>query len=192
MDGDFRAELKFWMIHCFVSAAPFMVFAMFFGSKREWVAGMVARILIAALFALTCTLIGLHYGGFAKSRAIFPRALRVILHLRALQVVLLFTISLASMLFKQIAPLAYLFAVPDFTCMMGAGRIYERLSEDVTVKGSAILEAWHPFLSAFVGMGLLAVVWSVVFCVLTLPTMLVLGIRGERRNTRALRGRFHR
>jgi hypothetical protein len=194
MDGDFRAELKFWMIHCFVSAAPLFVFVLSFGAKREMVAGLVAKIVITAFFALACTLIGLHFGGFAKSREIFPKALRVILHLRALQVCLLIPMYVAGNIVKPMAPLAYSFLMPDILCGLGAARIYDRLSEDVAVKGSDILEAWHPFLSAFVFMGIFAVVWVVVFCVLTLPTMLVLSICGERRfspvSRSAARGSF--
>lgn len=187
MGGKFRVELKFWMIHCFISAAPLFVFVLSFGAKREMVADLVARLVITVLFALACTLIGLHFGGFAKSREIFPRALRVILHLRAWQVCLLIPLYVAGIIMKPMAPLAFVFFAPDFICGMGADKIYERLSEDVTVQGSAILEAWHPFLSAFVFMGLFAVVWSVVFCVLTLPTMLMMCLRdGIKRQRRAI------
>lgn len=176
--GGFRNELKFWMIHCFGSVAPFTAFTLsFVGSRSEPVAGVLAAFSATALFALACALIGVRFGGFAKSRAIFPRALRVILHLRALQVGLFFAIYLVGMLVKPVAGLAIFLIVPDFICGMGAARIYDRLSEDVTVKGSVILEACHPFLSSFVFTGLFAVVWSVVFCVLTLPTMIVLSFR---------------
>ncbi|MFM2199183.1 MAG: hypothetical protein RLZZ505_2615 [Verrucomicrobiota bacterium] len=188
LGGRFRAELKFWMIHCFVSAAPIFAFVLSFGAKRVMVADLVARMVITVLFALACTLIGLHFGGYAKSRKIFPRALRVILHLRALQVGLFFAIYLVGLLVKPVAGLATFLFVPDFICGLGAERIYDRLSENVTVKGSAILEAWHPFLSAFVFMGLFDLVWSVVFCLLNLPTMLVLSIRDGIKRQRRARG----
>lgn len=181
MGDDFWAELKFWVLHCFVSAFPLLGIATLFGSKSEWMVDLSARVVMVLLFALACSFIGMHVGGFAKSRAIFPRALRVMLHLRTVQVCLLIPIHVIGTLIKPLAPLSLAFYMPDFLCIVGAETIYDRLSEGVTVKGSVILEAWHPFLSSFVYMGLFAVVWSVLFCVLTLPTMLVLSIRGERR-----------
>jgi len=175
--SKFRAELKFWMIHCFVSVAPLIAFTFVLGSSRGFIPGTLGKLSATALFAIACALIGIRFGGYAKSRAIFPRALRVILQLRALQVGLFFAIYLVGMLVKPVAGLAIFLIVPDFICGLRAERIYDRLSENVTVKGSVILEACHPFLSSLVSTGLFAVVWSVVFCVLTLPTMIVLSFR---------------
>jgi len=149
MDGDFRAELKFWMIHCFVSAAPLIAHVFNYGSGSRMVVDAFARLSATALFALACALIGLRFGGFAKSRAIFPRALKVILHLRALQVGLFFAIYLVGVLVKPVAGLAIFLIVPDFICGLGAARIYDRLSEDVAAKGNEILEACYPFLRSF-------------------------------------------
>jgi len=187
MSGDFRSEMKFWLIHCFVSAVPYLSFALSLESQSELLAGMVARISATALFALACALIGMRFGGFAKSQAVYPRALRVILRLRALQVCLLIPVYVAGIFFKTVAPVAIALLAPDFICGLGAVKMYERLSEDVTVKGGVILEAWHPFLSAFVFMGLFAVVWSVVFCALTLPTMLPLSLRDSKKRHRRIR-----
>lgn len=147
-----------------------------------------ARFTATVLFALVCALIGVRFGGFAKSRAIIPRALRVILHLRALQVGLFFAIYLVGMFVKPVGGLAIFLIVPDFIYGMGAARIYDRLSENVTVKGSVILEACYPFLRSFIFTGLFAVVWSVVFCVLTLPTMIVLGFRNAIKRKGRARG----
>lgn len=190
--GGFREELKFWMIHCFISVAPLIAFRFSLGLKYGLEMGTLGTVTATALFALACALIAVWFGGFAQSRAIFPSALRVILHLRALQVGLFFMLYMAAMLIKPIASLAFFFIIPDFTFGMGAHRIYGRLSEHVTVKGSVILETCHPFLSSFVFTGLLALIWSVVFCALTLPTMIVLNIRGAQRITPASRSAVRR
>ena len=71
--------------------------------------------------------------------------------------------------------------VPDVLVGFQAWRIDGLLREGATVKGNAVLEFAYPFLSPLVGVLLLALVWSVVFALLSLLVMIPLRLEDEKR-----------
>ena len=191
--GRSKGEFGFWMLHGVTSVIPYLSFAVAIGSGKPLTTAL-PMLTATILFAVGCTLVAMRWGGFANSRALFPRALRIILRFRMALVIALLACLGVSSLGVGVAGVLPLLVAPDVMCVTTAGIIYERLAENVSISGNVTLTFFHPFLSLFVGTMLLALVWSAVFLVLSLLTMIPLRIRENvvrRRRIRSLRWGGH-
>jgi hypothetical protein len=68
-------------MHSLTSIAPFLVFIVSAGSGRNLVIDVFNILLVIVSFAMGCTMVAFRFGGFPKLRFLFPRALRIVLHL---------------------------------------------------------------------------------------------------------------
>lgn len=189
-----KGEFGFWLLHCLISILPYLAFAVSMGSGKPLTTTALPILTAVVLFAAGCTLIAMRWGGFAKSRSLFPRALRIILRIRmALVAALLAGVGVSS-LGVEVSRLLTVLGAPDIMCVVVAGNIYERFADNVSISGNATLTLLHPFLSMFAGTAILALVWSTAFLALSLLTMIPLRIYENvrhRRRIRSLRGSGH-
>ena len=173
-----RGEIRFWTIHCLLNVLPLFAWMLAHASPTS---GDIFGMLVAALMVgLLCGAPGARLGGFSKSRALFPRALVIVLKLRVGFIgILLVTLGFEALGFAPPVFIGYLFG-PDVLCVLAAGTIHGSLAENVSVAGNPTLEFLHPFLNSFVGISLLALVWALVFVALSLFVMIPLRLLDER------------